>query len=211
MAEFADALSALIVELAKLPGVGRKTASRYAFHLLENKEDQAMALAEAIIRARNEIGLCSKCYNLCDRDPCPICSSVKRDRRKICIVESPSDVAALEKTGRYNGLYHVLHGVVSPKQEGGIEALHLSELIERVSELEAEENCSPEDIEIILATNPNTYGELTANFIAGFLEPLGFLCTRIASGVPVGGYLNYADEMSLIKALSLRQKFNEDS
>lgn len=188
-------LSDLIVAFSRLPGVGPKTAGRLAFYLLQNSED-AEQLAEAIHIALKDIRQCSVCGNYTDSDPCNICSGERRNRSTICIVEQPRDVVALEKTREYKGLYHVLHGVLSPMDGIGPEQLNLASLLQRLNNIE----------EVVVAVNPSVEGEATALYIAKILKPLGLKVTRIAHGLPVGGDLEYADEVTIAKALEGRRQ-----
>jgi recombination protein RecR len=192
-----EPVSKLIDEFAKLPGIGPKTASRLAFFVLRSSRDDAIGLAEAILEVKERIVLCSVCFNITEQDPCVICSDSQRDRSKICVVEEPLDVVALDRTGAYSGLYHVLHGAISPVDGIGPDRLKIRELIERVS--------SERPDEVILAMNPNIEGDATAMYIARQLVSLGTTVTRPASGLPVGGDLEYADEVTLGRALSGRQ------
>lgn len=198
MVYFVPSVSKLIEELSRLPGIGHKTAQRLAFHILDAPREQAESLARAIVGARNNIRHCSVCYNITDIDPCGICSSIKRNRSVICVVEDPRDVIAMEKTREYKGLYHVLHGAISPMEDIGPEDIKIKELLERLREDDIEE--------VILATNPTIEGEATAMYISRLLKPLGVKVTRIAHGIPVGGDLEYADEVTLIKALEGRRE-----
>ncbi len=186
----------LIDEFAKLPGIGPKTASRLAFHVLRTPRDEATALAEAILEVKERIRLCSVCFNITESDPCAICSDPARDKA-ICVVEEPLDVVALERTGQFKGRYHVLHGAVSPIDGIGPEKLKIQELLQRVP------NEQPN--EVILATNLDIPGEATANYLHHLLVPLGVNVTRPASGLPVGGDLEYADEVTLGRALAGRR------
>jgi recombination protein RecR len=192
-----EPVSKLIDEFAKLPGVGPKTASRLAFFNLRSSRDDAVGLAEAILEVKEKIVLCSVCFNITEQDPCVICSDAQRDRSKICVVEEPLDVVALDRTGAFSGLYHVLHGAISPVDGIGPDRLRIRELIVRVT------NEKPE--EVILAMNPNIEGDATAMYIARQLVSLGTTVTRPASGLPVGGDLEYADEVTLGRALSGRR------
>ncbi|HEX7101834.1 MAG TPA: recombination mediator RecR [Nitrolancea sp.] len=192
-----EPVSKLIDEFAKLPGIGPKTASRLAFFVLRSSRDDAIGLAEAILEVKERIVLCSVCFNITEQDPCVICSDAQRDRSKICVVEEPLDVVALDRTGAYSGLYHVLHGAISPVDGIGPDRLKIRELINRVS--------SERPDEVILAMNPNIEGDATAMYIARQLVSLGTTVTRPASGLPVGGDLEYADEVTLGRALSGRQ------
>ena len=189
-------LAKLIEHFRALPGIGTKTAVRLAYHVLDMDAQKARALADAIIEAKEKIGFCSVCYNLSDSDPCAVCASVKRDHATICVVEQPQDVAAMERMHDYHGLYHVLHGALSPLEGIGPENLRIRELLARLQ--------GGEVTEIIMATNPNVEGEATAMYVARLLKPLGVKVTRIARGLPVGGDLEYADEVTLAKAMENR-------
>jgi len=196
---YAKPLSRLINELSKLPGIGGKTAQRLAFHILSVDDEQADALANAITEAKKEMKYCSVCGNLTDKDPCFICSDEKRDKSMICVVESPRDVVAMERMQEYKGLYHVLHGAISPMEGIGPEDINLKQLIKRLQ--------GNDDIkEIILATNPNIEGEATAMYIARLIKPSGIKVSRIAHGIPVGGDLEYTDEVTLLKAMEGRRQ-----
>ncbi len=194
----AEPISRLIEELGKLPGIGPKSAARLAYYLLRTPEAEARALAEAIIAVKEKTVLCSSCQNITDSDPCALCASEERDHSIICVVKEPLDMLALERTGRYKGLYHVLHGVLSPMDGIGPDDLKIKELLERVKTGSVKE--------VILATNPNLEGEATAMYIQKLLSPLGVWLTRLARGLPVGGDLEYADEVTLTHALESRQK-----
>ena len=189
-------LAHLIEHFRALPGIGAKTATRLAYHVLDMDAADARALAEAIIEAKEKIGLCNTCFNLSDRNPCMICASDKRDRSIICVVEQPQDVAAMERTRDYAGLYHVLHGALSPLDGIGPNNLRIKELLMRIN--------GGGVGEVIMATNPNVEGEATAMYIAKLIKPLGVKVTRIAHGLPVGGDLEYADEVTLAKAMENR-------
>jgi len=194
-------LAKLIEHFRALPGIGSKTAVRLAYHVLDMDAVKARALAEAIVEAREKIGFCSVCCNLSDQDPCAICRSEKRDRSKICVVEQPQDVAAVERMKDYKGLYHVLHGSLSPLSGVGPENLRVKELLHRL-----EGKAGAEVQEIIMATNPTVEGEATAMYLARLLKPAGLKVTRIAHGLPIGGDLEYADEVTLAKALENRKE-----
>jgi len=198
MSYYAPPIARLIEELAHLPGVGRKTAQRLAMHIVTGREDLAVSLSEAIIEARNKIKFCSTCFNLTEADPCPLCSDPRRDQNTICIVEAPKDVIAIERTREYHGLYHVLHGAISPMDGVGPEDIKLRELIIRLQDAEVEE--------IILATNPTIEGEATSMYISRLVKPTGIKVTRLAHGIPVGGDLEFADEVTLTKALEGRNE-----
>ena len=194
-------LAKLIEHFRALPGIGSKTAVRLAYHVLDIDAAKAKALAEAIVEAREKIGFCSVCCNLSDQDPCAVCASEKRDRTKICVVEQPQDVAAIERMKDYKGLYHVLHGSLSPLSGVGPENLRIKELLHR---LEGESGALAQ--EIIVATNPTVEGEATAMYLARLLKPAGLKVTRIAHGLPIGGDLEYADEVTLAKAIENRKE-----
>lgn len=198
MVNFVAPVARLIEEFSKLPGVGRKTAQRLAFHILNTREDDAIHLAEAIIQAKRKTKYCSVCSNITDVDPCNICTNPKRDKRVICVVEDPRDIAAMERIREYNGLYHVLHGAISPMEGIGPEDIKIKELLMRLQNNDVDE--------IIMATNPNIEGEATSMYISKLVKPIGIKVTRIAHGVPVGGDLEYADEVTLAKALEGRRE-----
>ena len=192
-----EPVSRLIDEFGRLPGIGPKTASRLTFFLLRASRDQALALAEAIQDLGERIVLCSRCFNITEEDPCGICADEGRDRSIICVVEEPLDVLAIERTGEYGGLYHVLHGAISPMDGIGPAELKIQELMDRIGEGGVQE--------VLLATNPNLGGEATAMYLARQLAPLGMRVTRLARGLPVGGDLEYADAVTLSRALEGRQ------
>ena len=193
---YSGRINQLIEELARLPGIGPKSAQRLAFHIINMPIDQARNLAETIVSARETIRYCSKCWNLSDSEVCPICPNEKRDHTTIMVVETPRDLAAYEKTQKYNGLYHVLHGAISPMLGIGPADIRLKELMTRLQ---------TEDInEVIIATNSTLEGETTAMYISKLIKPSGIKVTRIASGVPVGGDLEYIDEVTLLRALEGR-------
>ncbi len=198
MKHYAKPLSILIGELSKLPGIGGKTAQRLAFHILSQDDKDAFALAEAILDAKKNMKYCSICGNLTDVDPCSICSDPSRDQSVICVVESPRDVSAMERIKEFQGLYHVLHGAISPMDGIGPEDINLKQLIVRLQQNDIRE--------VILATNPNIEGEATAMYTARLIKPAGIKVTRIAHGVPVGGDLEYADEITLSKAMEGRRE-----
>lgn len=195
---YAKPLNKLINELSRLPGIGGKTAQRLAFHILSMSDGEAFALADAIKDAKKNMKFCSICGNLTDTDPCAICSDERRDRSTICVVESPKDVIAMEKIREYHGYYHVLHGVISPMDEKGPEDINLQSLIVRLRDEAVKE--------LIIATNPTIEGEATAVYIARLIKPSGIKVTRIAHGIPVGGDLEYADEVTLLKAIEGRRE-----
>jgi recombination protein RecR len=191
-------LEALIRELSHLPGVGAKTAQRLAFHLLAVPEDEALALSEAIVQVRTEVKNCAECGNVAETQPCYICADEKRDRTVLCVVEQPSDVVLLERTGQFHGLYHVLHGALAPSEGIGPEQLHFADLRARVKR----EGFG----EVIVATNPTSTGEATAHAISELLRACDLRVTRIARGVPVGSELEFADQVTLVRALEGRKE-----
>ena len=191
-------LAKLIEHFRALPGIGSKTAVRLAYHVLDMDAAQAKALADAIIEAKEKIGYCNTCFNLSDRNPCSICDSDARDHSVICVVEQPQDVAAMERMRDFKGIYHVLHGALSPLEGVGPEDIRIKELLNRLYDSEVKE--------VIMATNPNVEGEATAMYIAKLLKPVGIKVTRIAHGLPVGGDLEYADEVTLSKAMENRRE-----
>ena len=197
-------VTALIEEFAKLPGVGPKTAQRLTFFILRSPADQARRLAEAITRVKESIITCSTCFNITEADPCPICASPQRDRSSICVVEEPLDVLALEKTGVYKGLYHVLHGALSPVEGIGPRDLRIDELVARVKTATVDGEGALR--EVILATNPNYEGDYTATYIAPLITRPGLTISRLARGLPIGGDLEYADEGTLSRALEGRRE-----
>lgn len=191
-------LEELVNQFARLPGIGRKTARRLAYSIIEQPESTAKQFADALINAKEKIRFCSVCQNFTDKEICHICSSEKRDRSTVCVVEDPRDVAAFERTREYNGLYHVLHGVISPLDNIGPDKLKIKELIARLS--------SGEIKEIIMATNPTVEGEATSGYISKLVKPLGIKVSRLAYGIPVGADLEYADEYTLARALEGRNE-----
>ena len=198
MAQYAKPLANLIRELSKLPGIGGKSAQRLAFHILSMDDREAEVLANSLTRAKSSMRYCSVCGNLTESDPCEICSDEKRDRTVICVVEQARDVAAMERMKEYNGLYHVLNGAISPMDGIGPEDINLKQLIIRLQQ---------DDIrEVILATNPTIEGEATAMYAARLIKPSGIKVTRIAHGIPVGGDLEYTDEVTLSKAMEGRRE-----
>ena len=199
MRQYPKPLNKLINELSKLPGIGGKTAQRLAFHILALEESEATSLANSIVNAKRSLHYCSVCGNLTDADPCEICSDESRDRTKVCVVETPQDVIAMERIREFKGLYHVLHGAISPVEGIGPNDINLKSLITRLQQHD-------EIDEIIVATNPNIEGEATAMYIARLLKPSGIKVTRIAHGIPVGGDLEYADEVTLLKAMEGRRE-----
>ncbi|MDY6299854.1 recombination mediator RecR [Selenomonas bovis] len=191
-------LANLIEHFRALPGIGQKTAVRLAYHVLDMDAAAAKSLAGAILEAKEKIGYCNTCFNLSDRNPCAICDDEKRDHSVICVVEQPQDVAAMERMHEYKGVYHVLHGALSPLEGVGPDDLRIKELLTRLYDTNVKE--------IIMATNPNVEGEATAMYIAKLLKPSGIKVTRIAHGLPIGGDLEYADEVTLAKAMENRRE-----
>lgn len=193
----AQSVSVLIEELHKLPGIGPKSAQRLAYYLLRASREEAEFLAQAILQVKQKVIFCSRCYNITETDPCAVCTNPGRDQRKICVVEDPLDILALERTGEYKGLYHVLHGALSPMDGLGPEDLKISELLARLQ---------PNSVdEVILATNPNLEGEATAMYLHRLIAPLVVRVTHLAHGLPVGGDLEYADAITLTRAIQGRQ------
>jgi recombination protein RecR len=194
-----EPVARLIEELARLPGIGPKTAQRLTFHLLRVPAEHARALAEAIVHMKEAVIFCSSCLNITDRDPCSICRSETRDRSTICVVEEPLDVLAIERTREYKGLYHVLHGAIDPVGGVGPDDLKIRELVRRLGDGSV--------TEVILATNPNVEGEATSMYVAREVSKLGVKVSRLARGLPIGGDLEYADEVTLARALEGRRPF----
>jgi recombination protein RecR len=203
MLEYAEPVTKLIDEFKRLPGIGQKSAQRLAFHVLRMTEADVDRFTEAMQEVKRRIVFCTVCNNLTDVDPCRFCASTSRDRSMICVVEEPYNLVAVEKTRSYNGLYHVLHGSLSPIRGTGPEDLRLQNLLPR---LRPENNEGVEVREVILATNPNTEGEATASYVSRLLKPLGVRVTRIAMGMPVGSDLEYVDEVTMDKALANRHE-----
>jgi recombination protein RecR len=194
----AGPIARLVCELGKLPGIGEKTAARLAFHILRAPEEDAAALAAAILDLRAKIRLCSVCWDFTEDDPCAICRDERRDASLVCAVAHPQDVIAIERTGGYRGRYHVLHGVLSPLEGVGPDDLRVAELVKR---------CSDGNLrEVIVATNPSVEGETTAVYLAKLIRPLGLRVSRIATGVPMGGELEYADRLTLARAIDGRRE-----
>ncbi len=198
MEYYAVPVAKLVEEFQKLPGIGHKSAQRLAFHVINMPMEKVQKLSDSILEAKQKTRYCSVCSNLTDIDPCPLCSGTSRDKSVICVVQDPRDVVAMERTREFKGLYHVLHGAISPMQGIGPEEIRIKELISRLG--------SGEVTEVILATNPNVEGEATAMYISKLIKPLGVKATRIAHGIPVGGDLEYADEVTLAKALEGRRE-----
>ena len=193
-----ESVTRLVSEFSRLPGIGPKTASRLTYYLLRAPVEQVQALGEAVSQLRERITFCSRCFNITETDPCPVCSDIRREQQSLCVVEEPLDVLAIERTGEYRGLYHVLHGAIAPVEGVGPEDLRIGELVARVKK---------EDItEVILATNPSLEGEATAMYIRRQLYPLSVRITRLARGLPMGGDLEYADAITLARALEGRQE-----
>ncbi len=198
MALFSASLTKLIEEFEKLPGIGHKNAQRLAFHVLDGTVEEARRLAEAIVHARETLTFCTECQNISDREVCDICGNMSRDHSVICVVQDPRDVAAMERSREFKGVYHVLHGAISPLNGVGPDEIKIKELVLRIHE----------DVkEVILATNPNVEGEATAMYLSRLIKPFGVRVTRIAHGVPVGGDLEYTDEVTLARALQGRRDF----
>jgi recombination protein RecR len=194
---YAGPIARLVRELAKLPGIGEKTAARLSFHILRASTEDAAALASAIVDIKQKIRFCSVCCDLTERDPCAICADARRDASTVCVVAQPQDVVAIERAGGYRGRYHVLHGILSPLDGIGPEDLRVAELIKR---------CASGISEVILATSPSVEGEATAVYISKLVRPLGIRATRIATGVPIGGELEYADHVTLARAIDGRRE-----
>ena len=194
--EYSPSIEKLIESFEKLPSIGHKTAQRLAFYMIDLSKEEIKEFTDSIINAKNNLKFCSKCYNISDTDPCEICSNPKRDESIICVVEEVRDVLAMERTHEYNGVYHVLHGSISPMNGIGPDNIKIKELLSRLMDGKVKE--------IILATNPRVEGEATAMYISKLVKPLGIKVTRIARGIPVGGDLEYTDEVTLAKALEGR-------
>ena len=198
MSYYSPSIEKLIQSFEKLPSIGSKTAARLAFHILDATEAETNEFVSAILKAKQNLKYCSKCYNISDTDPCPICSSPKRDASSICVVEDVRDVVAMERTHEFKGVYHVLHGSISPMNGIGPDDIKIKELLSRLMDGTVKE--------IILATNPRVEGEATAVYISKLVKPMGIKVTRIAHGIPVGGDLEYTDEITLSKALEGRRE-----
>jgi recombination protein RecR len=198
MSKFAEPMVRLIDELKKLPGIGSKTAQRLAFHILRTNDDDAEALAAAVRDVKANLRLCTNCNNITDIDPCVYCSSATRNQRLICVLEEPTNIAAIEKTQHFNGVYHVLHGSISPLHGIGPEQLRIANLMRRVDDGQVDE--------VILATNPTVEGEATATYLSGQLRRAGLRVTRIAMGIPVGSDIEYADEITMLKSIEGRRE-----
>ena len=198
MALFSASLTRLIEEFEKLPGIGHKNAQRLAFHVLDGTKEEAARLAEAIVSARENLKFCTQCQNISDKDTCDICGNLSRDHSVICVVQDPRDVAAMERSREFKGVYHVLHGAISPLNGVGPDDIKMKELVMRIDDSIKE---------VILATNPTVEGEATAMYLAKLIKPFGVRVTRIAHGIPVGGDLEYTDEVTLARALQGRRDF----
>jgi recombination protein RecR len=195
---YPEPISKLIEGFMKLPGIGPKTAGRLAFYVLNMKEDDVLDLAKALVNAKRDLTYCSSCSNITDHDPCRICKDESRDQSTICVIQDPKDVIAMERTKEYDGLYHVLHGAISPMDGIGPEDIKIPDLLKRLQDDQVQE--------LILATNPTIEGEATSMYISRLVKPFGLKVTRIAHGLPVGGDLEYADEVTLTKALEGRRE-----
>lgn len=198
MSYYAPSIEKLIESFEKLPSIGNKTAARLAFHILDATEEETNEFVQAILDAKKNLKYCSGCYNITDTDPCPICSNQNRDHTIICVVEDVRDVVAMERTHEFKGIYHVLHGSISPMNGVGPDDIKIKELLARLMEGQVKE--------VILATNPRVEGEATAMYLSKLIKPLGITVTRIAHGIPVGGDLEYTDEITLTKALEGRRE-----
>jgi len=199
VSELAPPLEQIILELTKLPSIGKKTAQRLAFHLLQTPRAEAEALARAIVELRERIRFCRDCFNLSEQERCPVCEDPRRDRTLLCVVEEPGNLLAIERTRIFRGVYHVLGGALSPLKDRGPDDLRLRELMDRVRE--------GSFVEVVLATNPDVEGEATAVYLARLLKPLGLQVTRLAQGLPAGGDLDYTDDLTLRRALEGRRDF----
>ena len=198
MAVFSPSIEKLIESFERLPSIGHKTAVRLAFHMLNSSEEETNSFVSSILNAKKNLKYCTKCYNLSDTDPCPICANPKREQSIICVVEDVKDIIAMERTHEFKGVYHVLHGSISPMNGIGPEDIKIKELLSRLMDGQVKE--------VILATNPRVEGEATAMYLSKLIKPLGIKVTRIAHGIPVGGDLEYTDEITLTKALEGRRE-----
>ena len=198
MSYYSPSIEKLIESFEKLPSIGHKTAVRLAFHVLEQTNEQTQEFIDSIVHAKQSLKYCTQCYNISDTDPCPICANTKRDSTRICVVEDVRDIIAMEKTHEYKGKYHVLHGAISPMNGVGPDDIKIKELLARLMDGQVKE--------VILATNPRVEGEATAMYLSKLIKPLGVSVTRIAHGIPVGGDLEYTDEITLTKALEGRRE-----
>lgn len=199
MSYYSPSIEKLIESFAKLPSIGNKTATRLAFYMLNLNNEETENFVNSIINAKKNLKFCSRCYNISDTDPCPICANPKRNHANICVVEDVKDIIAMERTHEFNGVYHVLHGSISPMNGIGPEDIKIKELLNRISEEDKID-------EIIIATNPRVEGEATAMYLSKLIKPFGIKVTRIAHGIPVGGDIEYADEITLTKALEGRRE-----
>lgn len=207
MSQTSDPIAKLIFELSKLPGIGEKTATRLSYYILKSDIIYAEALSQAILTAKREIILCRECFNFTTRqqDPCSLCTSTHRDHTRICVVERPSDVAAIESTNAFHGTYHVLHGVLSPLEGVGPDALRIQALLERIERLQKSTPPTEESVlEVMIATNPSVEGEATALYLTRLLKALGVRVTKLAHGLPVGGTLEYVDRQTILRAMENR-------
>jgi recombination protein RecR len=198
MSTYTPAVEDLIDKLAKLPGIGKKTAARLAFHILRSSHEDAQALVRSILRVKERVGLCRVCFNLAEGETCPICRNPQRDRALLCVVEEPNDLMAIEATGAFKGLYHVLHGAIAPLDGVGPQELKIAELLERLKQSDV--------AEVILALNPTIEGDATALYLAKVVKPLGKTVTRIAQGVPAGGDIEYVDSKTMSRSLEGRRE-----
>lgn len=198
MSTYTPTVEDLIDRLAKLPGIGKKTAARLALHILRSTQDDAQALARSILRVKERIGFCRICFNLAEGEQCPICRNSQRDRSLVCVVEGPSDLMAIEATGIFRGLYHVLHGAIAPLDGVGPQELKIAELLERLNQGGV--------TEVIIATNPTVEGDATALYLAKIIKPLGITVTRIAQGIPAGGDIEYVDIKTMTRSLEGRRE-----
>jgi recombination protein RecR len=198
MSRFAEPMARLIEELKKLPGVGSKSAQRLAFHILRSTDEDATALADAIRSCKEQLHLCSICNNITDVDPCTYCSNATRNQRLVCVVEEPTNISAIEKGKNYNGVYHVLHGTISPLHGVGPEHLRIANLVKRIDSGDVDE--------VILATNPTVEGEATAHYLSNVIRRPNLKVTRIATGIPAGADIEYADEVTILKAMEGRRE-----
>ncbi|OGP82174.1 MAG: recombination protein RecR [Deltaproteobacteria bacterium RBG_16_54_11] len=198
MSTYTPAIEDLIAKLAKLPGIGKKTAARLAFHILQSSQEDAQALVRSILRVKERIGLCRTCFNIAEGEVCAICRNSQRDHSSLCVVEEPSDLMAIEATGIFKGLYHVLHGAIAPLDGVGPQGLKIAELLERLKQGGV--------TEVILATNPTIEGDATSLYLAKVVKPLGIMVTRIAQGIPAGGDIEYVDIKTMSRSLEGRRE-----
>ena len=198
MPDFAEPLARLILEIKRLPGIGQKSAQRIAFHILRTERGEVERLAQALLDVKDKLGICAACNNISDGELCPYCRDASRDQSVICVIEEPHNILPIETTRHYHGLYHVLHGAISPLRGVGPDQLRIKSLLDRIASGEARE--------IIIATNPTVEGEATASYLSRLLKPLGMRVTRIAMGVPVGSDLEFADEVTMMKSMENRRE-----